>query len=110
MHDNQLQSIVSQLKAINYQTGYKILLCPIGTASGHEDDIVLSRIYEKIPNISILINNPKIDDIIKYIAFSEIFLGTSLHGVITAMNYGVLYVGINQSVTKQIEYIKNIIK
>lgn len=104
INTSEFNLIVKNLQKISLSNNLKILLCPIGTAKGHEDHIPLEKIYEMIPN-SILIKNPTISDILNYIANSKLYLGTSLHGVITAMNYGVPYVG-SVKVFKQVEYIK----
>lgn len=92
------------LTNISEKLNLKIVLCPIGTAIGHEDQIPLKILNNLIPN-SIFIENPTVPKIIELISFAKIYIGTSLHGIITAMNYGVPYVG-STRVVKQINYIE----
>jgi len=80
--------LYSQLKKIVDDYGYKLVLLPIGTAKGHEDDKPLSIIKNKIPE-SILIEEPGIYDIMFIIAHSKYTIATSLHANITAFSYGV---------------------
>jgi len=45
---SDLKTFVKQLKSIGEQLGLEIVLCPIGLAPGHEDDVVLNKIYKFI--------------------------------------------------------------
>lgn len=68
----------------------RICLCPIGTAKGHDDPIALEQIAEYLkPESYTLVHNPSIWDIMSLISGSRIYVGTSLHGAITAMSYSV---------------------
>lgn len=75
-----------------YQLG--ICLCPIGTASGHSDDIALAKIYNllKRKDNVLLVTFPNIYDIMWLIKHSALYVGTSLHGTITALSFGVPFV------------------
>ncbi|MNK18135.1 Polysaccharide pyruvyl transferase [compost metagenome] len=107
-HQNCLNEVCSQLIDILNNFDYKIILCPIGTAKGHEDHIALNYILNNInhPNITLFSENPKINEIISLIAHSEIYIGTSLHGIITSMSYGVPYIGLNPTQTKLKAYVE----
>ena len=95
-----------QLDGLYKKTGNKICLCPIGTALGHGDDVALSHISENIHDKKsyMLISNPNIYDIMWLIKHSQMYVGTSLHGVITAMSFGVPFVGYGSK--KQKVFIK----
>ena len=80
-------------KVINkYQMG--VCLCPIGTAFGHSDDIALAKIYSllKCKDNVLLVSSPNIYDIMWLIKHSALYVGTSLHGTITALSFGVPFV------------------
>ena len=102
---NNLDEICTLLQKIHIEFGVDILLCPIGYAIGHEDPVALSQIAERInkPYIHMLQSVLSIWDIMYLISSSKLFIGSSLHGVITAMSFNVPYIGIN--VEKTISYI-----
>lgn len=78
------------LNRIYLSTGTKIILCPIGTAYGHEDDIILSNISKYMNNGSfLLIKSPSIWEIMYLIKYSKLYVGTSLHGAITAYSFSI---------------------
>ncbi|MFK8397003.1 polysaccharide pyruvyl transferase family protein [Pseudomonas sp. BGr12] len=95
---SEIDNIVRQLIFIQETSGKAILLLPIGRATGHEDHIVLfeifKRIREKNPSVYFQ-NSPHILDIMASLAMSKGYIGTSLHGAITAYSYGVKVCGIN---------------
>lgn len=107
-HQNKIDAICEQLQKIVKQTECKIILCPIGTAKGHEDHIILQKIESQInhPQIKIYKTNPTIFEIASLIAFSKLYIGTSLHGVITAMTYGIPYVPLNPFQVKLKAYVE----
>lgn len=89
VYQSYKEAIIKQLhKIIN--DGYTIVLCPIGTALGHRDDLALNELYKIIGSRnSFVVSNPSIWDIMWLIVNSNIYIGISLHGAITAMSYGV---------------------
>lgn len=103
---DEYEHIANELKLIYKKYNYKIILLPIGTASGHEDDKALNKFQDLLKFESILIKQPDIPSIINIIANGKVFIGTSLHGIITAMNYGVPYVGLDYKIKKQKSYIE----
>lgn len=87
--------VVKQLQEIREITKCKICLCPIGTALGHEDDVALEVIYKQIDDKDVvLVKSPTIWDIMSLIKNARLYVGTSLHGVITAMSFGIPFVGV----------------
>lgn len=91
-HDYRLAA--SQLIDIVKQTQYKICLCPIGTALGHSDHIALQQISQYIPSeYTFYINKPNIFDIMWLIKHSQMYIGSSLHGTITAMSFNIPFIG-----------------
>jgi len=79
---------------------YKVVLLPIGYASGHDDVIFLRNLQEKIPDCTELLYELTVWEILYVIANASAFYGTSLHGVITAMSYNVPYFSINSEIKK----------
>ncbi|UQB67454.1 polysaccharide pyruvyl transferase family protein [Epilithonimonas zeae] len=106
---NEVSKTIEELFKILSNTNYNIVLCPIGTAKGHEDHIILNKIYLELKktfeNRLTLIIQPSVEVIMGLIAFSQMYIGTSLHGVITAMSFGVKYMGLNPKQTKVYNYI-----
>lgn len=93
-----VDTIVSQLKMIQKE-GYKIVLLPIGRAALHEDQIVLAKILRKLSGDVEMIEG-NVFDIMYTISNADAFIGTSLHGNITALSYGVPSIGLDSRVTK----------
>lgn len=91
---SNVELIVKQLTDLYNLTGIPVILCPIGKAVGHEDHLALKAINEKLEIPHIYFNQPNIWDIMFLIAKSKLYIGTSLHGLITAMSYSVPYLGI----------------
>lgn len=107
-----VEEIVSQLNNILKETDFEICLCPIGLAAGHDDHIALENIYGYIINRGYsrrihLISKPTIWDTMNLIKNSSCYLGTSLHGVITAQSFSIPYLLINNSIKKGVEYINS---
>ncbi|MCC2589424.1 polysaccharide pyruvyl transferase family protein [Chryseobacterium sp. MFBS3-17] len=104
--DNKLDEIALQLKNIAETTGMKVILCPIGTAKGHEDHIPLKMIYQKIKEYAIFIDHISLESIMALIAYAQLYIGNSLHGVITAMSYGLPYIALNKKQIKLKYYLE----
>lgn len=96
------QEIAEQLISVCRKQKLRILLLSIGLATGHEDDVAVNRIGRVIGDrMPVLIPDiTHIRQIAYYISKSALFMGTSLHGVITAISYGVPYVGFAADVSK----------
>ncbi len=87
---NNANAYSDLLNLVYQKYGYRIILCPIGTAYGHSDQEALSLIASDLISDSYqLIHKPSIWDIMWLIKHSVIYIGTSLHGTITAMSFGV---------------------
>lgn len=106
-HQNSIDAIVKQLDSLTLQHNFELVLCPIGTAGGHEDHIPLQEIYTKLhTGKKHFFENPHVLEIMALIANASLYIGTSLHGVITAMSYGLPYIGLNKKQVKVQEYFK----
>lgn len=108
-HQNNITEICNQLSKITKNTDLDIILCPIGTAKGHEDDIILRQIKQYLSNNDKIIffkDQPTIQEIASLISYSHLYIGSSLHGVITSLSYGIPFIGLNPSQIKLTSYIK----
>ncbi|RST74171.1 polysaccharide pyruvyl transferase family protein [Siminovitchia acidinfaciens] len=105
---NKVNLIGKQLLDIHNKTGFEIVLLPIGTAANHEDHIPLKKIYDYLgrPSFVFLPQKENIYEIMGLIAYSQIYIGTSLHGAITALSYNVPHLAFTDTITKLIEFIK----
>ena len=76
------------LLRIAVEKNIHLCLCPIGTALGHDDPVALQMVAQHLPaDVYTMIENPSIWDIMSLISNAEIYVGSSLHGAITAMSY-----------------------
>ncbi|MUK87419.1 hypothetical protein GMD78_03255 [Ornithinibacillus sp. L9] len=104
---NNINEIVEQLKLI-YSTGnVEVVLLPIGFASNHDDLIALNKISNKLDFKHYYFKDISIWDIMFIIGSASFFLGTSLHGNITAMSFGVPNMGLNKNIYKLDKYLNS---
>ena len=86
--------LAEQLRALRLETGYRILLMPVNYC--HEDREGMRLLYEAGKGALSMVDDylqPK--EMISVIAGARAFVGTSLHGNLTAASYGVPFVGID---------------
>jgi len=90
------------LQKICQENNLDLLLLPIGRANLHDDQIPLQLIYDNLKDKMnvYLVKENTIFDTMNYIAQSNMFIGTSLHGNITAISYGIKHVGLDKRVSK----------
>ncbi len=98
------ENILRTLEEFHNKYDVHICLCPIGFASKHSDQHALESIHQNLRTPNTFFPDVNIWDILYLIANSKIYLGTSLHGVITAMSYNVPYLG--YSISKVENYLK----
>ncbi|MGB3775217.1 MAG: polysaccharide pyruvyl transferase family protein [Leeuwenhoekiella sp.] len=99
-----LKAFSQRLITVSEQLGLKVLLCPIGLAPGHEDDIILKQLADLHPDFKFVMPS-SISDIMLLIALSKLYLGTSLHGLITAQSYNVPHIPLNKDIKKAVSYL-----
>lgn len=106
-YQNSYNQIVQQLENLLNNTNLNIVLGPIGLAKGHEDDKILRRIKSSLISSRVYYNSDySISNIINLISNSKLYIGTSLHGIITAKSYGIPYIGLNENQIKVVSYLK----
>lgn len=100
-----LNLINSELRTLHLKTGLPIKFVPIGNCPGHDDILSLTWLKANADYPCEVISPSSIEAIMKAIAQSRLFIGTSLHGIITAMSYSIPYVAINPRIPKLKAYI-----
>ena len=85
----RIEAIAEQLSDLSERTGLKIALLTIGKAPGHSDDAPLDKLQSLLGERAYRVDSGHIQDIIRCIATSRLYCGTSLHGAITALTYAV---------------------
>ncbi len=90
-HENEIVETLKTFKE-NHKD-IKIVLVPIGYAILHDDLAALKELKAKVPEVT-LIEKLTIKEIMYLIAGSHFFLGTSLHGIVTAMSFSIPYIAL----------------
>lgn len=88
------QVIANGIASIYQQGKTNICLCPIGKALDHDDHEALQEIGSLLECPFTYFDANNIWDIMYLIANSKCYVGTSLHGAITAMSFAVPHVGL----------------
>lgn len=99
--------VLDEINKFINKTNYKLVLLPIGKANNHNDLDALKIIKEKLKIDSYLPEDLNIYDIMYLIAKSKLFIGTSLHGNITALSFGVPHLGLNKKIEKLDYFLKS---
>ncbi|WAM16866.1 polysaccharide pyruvyl transferase family protein [Rhodococcus sp. JS3073] len=97
--------VVTQLRALSER--YEISLLAIGLAGGHSDLTALRRLYRQLSRTTSrvrLVKPANVRDVAAEIASADCYVGTSLHGSITAIAYGTAVVGLDR-IPKLSEYL-----
>lgn len=99
--------IAAQLKRLHDSHGLPIVVFAIGRASGHEDQTSAHRISSQLQDqnwLHVAPNDLTVWEIMGLIAGSSCYIGTSLHGFITAFSFAVPRVGLSLRVGKLIGF------
>lgn len=87
------KTIAAELDKV-HQDGTKLCFCPIGKALDHDDHEALHHLGTLVKSPFTYFDADTIWDIMYLIANAKCYIGTSLHGAITAMSYAVPHVGL----------------
>ncbi|MEY2194026.1 polysaccharide pyruvyl transferase family protein [Neobacillus sp. BF23-41] len=98
--------VVSEVEKLIKETNLKLVLLPIGKANNHNDLDALRIIKSKLGIDAYLPEDLNIYDVMYLIAKSNLFIGTSLHGNITAISFGVPHLGLNKNIEKLDYFLK----
>ncbi|MFB9054548.1 polysaccharide pyruvyl transferase family protein [Formosa undariae] len=102
---NSLDLINEQLKLLSQETGLPIYFVSIGNCPGHDDMDSLNYLAERAEYANKVIDPVSVEYIMEVIAKSKLFMGTSLHGVITSMSFETPFVALNPKIDKLKDYI-----
>ena len=86
--------ITEQLQQISREHNMPILLLPIGYAKHHWDQKALELLKKELKVPTIMPSHASVFDIMASIALCRIFIGTSLHGAVTVLSFGVPHLGV----------------
>lgn len=100
-----VDDIAAQIEEVYNKTGLSCVLLPIGYAQGHEDQIVLKKIYKKIKT-PVYFSYNNIYETAYIIKMSKLYIGTSLHGAITSISYGIPHMALTNKITKLIDFLE----
>lgn len=105
--EDKVEDFAEVVKRIIRKTGLKCMLLTIGRAQGHEDYLPLSAIKQHFHDDSVIyVNEGSIYDTMYYIANAYAFIGTSLHGIISAASFEVPHTVATPSAQKTLGYLK----
>ncbi|WP_448563820.1 polysaccharide pyruvyl transferase family protein [Thalassotalea ganghwensis] len=104
---SSVDECINQINNLAKYSDHKVVLLPIGYASGHDDYRLLNKIHKALPDVTIMLNELTLWEIMYVIANSQAYFGTSLHGAITAMSYGLPHFGINPKVIKLDAFLRD---
>lgn len=82
-----MEVILSQLRRYRERTGAEIVLLPLGYC--HADDRFLKRLARASDGAFRYVGVRSIFDMLSVLAACDLFLGTSMHGNITALSFGI---------------------
>lgn len=102
-----LSQIRALIEAIYQQTGLPVLLLPIGRYPGLDDHLFLAALARQLQTPHILFSDQaSVHDIMLAIAKARLFIGTSLHGQITAQSFAVPHLGLGLTSPKLAAYLR----
>jgi hypothetical protein len=88
------QTIAAELDKVYGEGSTELCFCPIGKALDHDDHEALHNLGKIVKSPFTYFDADTIWDIMFLIANAKCYIGTSLHGAITAMSYAVPHVGL----------------
>lgn len=104
---DNIENVVRSLKKISEKRKEKIVLLPIGYASGHDDTQYLESVAQELHGEAIVLKGLNVWEIMYAIRNSQLFIGTSLHGIITAMAFNIPHFGLNPEISKVNSFLKD---
>lgn len=102
-----IKELATSLISLSEKRNEKIILLPIGYASGHDDLSYMKDLLKYLPPETALFDTLNVWEIMQVIKKSSLFIGTSLHGIITAMAFGRPHFGLNPGIGKVHHFLKN---
>lgn len=101
-----INTISTQINKICNEKNIKCILLPIGYAQGHEDQVVLKKIMKECDNKNVVM--PRMTNIYEtmyILKHAQMFIGTSLHGIILSTSYCVPHMILTSKLNKLLNYM-----
>jgi len=98
-------AFIKELEAQAEILNCRVILCPIGQAPNHMDQVILKKVEDISRDFKLIIPN-NIYDVMFLISNSKLYIGTSLHGMITSQSFGIPFVPLNEKISKMDSYCK----
>lgn len=95
-----------ELDSVKDGTNVDVVLLPIGYASGHDDVLFLKEVKSLAKTNLKIQYELNVWEIMYLLSRSQSFYGTSLHGVITAMSFGVPHFCLNEKIDKITSFVQ----
>lgn len=102
---DDIADFVKNVKLFADKHQLEIVLCPIGLALDHSDDILLKKMHETYPDIFTYYHPENLFEIMYLLKNSKLYLGTSLHGFVTSQSFNVPFYIFPQKIEKLKYYI-----
>lgn len=102
---DDIKSFVENVKSFADRHSLEVVLCPIGLAMDHSDDKLLKKIHSKYSDIFSYYDPKNLYEIMFLLKNSNLYLGTSLHGFITAQSFNVPFFVFTQKIQKLKYYL-----
>lgn len=102
------EAVIAQtIASLCASQGLKVFLLAIGTATAHEDHVALKRIQALLDKdcLAGVLYDGNVWEIMGAIACARLYVGTSLHGAITAISFGVPRLAFTDQVKKLREFL-----
>jgi hypothetical protein len=104
---NNFKEISIELEKIYYDQGFRAVLLPIGRYIGLDDYKGLLELKKHIKTpVEIIDNDITIWEIMYTIAAASLFIGTSLHGNVTAQSFAIPHIGLSGRKSKLDFYLE----
>lgn len=101
-----IDKLASEIDMLKEKLNIDCVLIPIGYAQGHEDQIPLTLIASKCKSNPYIPEFNNIYDTIYAIKNSKMYIGSSLHGAITAISYSVQHSALTEKSRKLITFLE----
>lgn len=102
---DDLSDFLGKIKKFTIEKGLEVVLCPIGIALDHDDSEILEKIKSLEPDFHYVFPR-NLYEIMYLIKASKMYIGSSLHGVVTAQSFNVPYFAFTEKIPKLDIYIK----
>lgn len=103
---NILDEVGRAVKTVCEEQNLRCVLLPIGRAARHDDIIPLSALHRRLPGITTLIGENNISETIWIISRAKFYVGSSLHGAITAMSFHTPHTALTRESGKLRSYLE----